>query len=79
MQGTEESVSLDAVLHLLGLSLADYKAQKEAPCRGGALKDRIDSVIERFSNRGTGLNPSSYDLERVRAPLQAKLPSSPFT
>ena len=74
LQGTEESVSLVDALHLLGLTLEKYEAQKKAPCRDIDLSKRIDRVIERFSKRGAGLNPSSYDLERVRA-----LPSSPIT
>ncbi|BDA43796.1 Uncharacterized protein y4fB [Coccomyxa sp. Obi] len=63
--GTEEYVSLDAVLHLLGLTSDEYEAQKEAPCREIDLPDRIGHVIARFSNRGAGLSPSSYDLERI--------------
>lgn len=69
MQGTEEYVSLEAVLNLLGLTSEEYEAQKEASCRDIDLPDRIGHVIARFSNRGAGLSPSSYDVEAVRALL----------
>lgn len=78
VQGTEEYVSLDAVLNLLGLTSEEYEAQKEASCLDIDLPDRVRHVIARFSNRGAGLSPSSYDVEAVRELLdhcvQAKLP-----